>query len=90
MKDINVMTEPLLIGDVEIISFNTISQLVSMVVHLNGNPMSLDPDKTQRYVAHRIACAANYLVEEGFLPDPDKEIWKILFRTSFHSPVKFK
>jgi hypothetical protein len=85
------MKEPIMIDDVEVVNIDPVHRSFRLHVHLAGiTPQQLFEEKVQDYVYHRIDCAVNYLVQEGFIPDPRVQVWHCLLVGIAHPELKIK
>lgn len=62
---------------VEITSINPLMKTYSVVVKVSVKPLELHTMRVQHMIVKKVAKATNYLVTEGFIPDPLVEKWKI-------------
>jgi hypothetical protein len=49
----------------------------SVVVKVSVTPIELHTPRVQTMIVKKVAKATNYLVMEGFIPDPSVNKWKI-------------
>jgi hypothetical protein len=62
---------------VEITSINPLMKTYSVVVKVSVTPIELHTPRVQTMIVKKVAKATNYLVMEGFIPDPSVNKWKI-------------
>lgn len=62
---------------VEITSINPLMKTYSIVVKVSVKPIELHTLRVQNMIVKKVAKATNYLVKEGFIPDPLVDKWKI-------------
>lgn len=80
-----------MIDDVEVVNIDPVHRSFRLHVHLAGvKPEEIVERKVQDYIGHRIDCAVNYLVHEGFIPDPRVQVWYCVFCGICHPQIKIK
>jgi hypothetical protein len=73
------VTPPIILQDktVEVTSINPLMKTYSVVVKVSVKPLELHTLRVQSMIVKKVARATNYLVMEGFIPDPSVNKWKI-------------
>lgn len=70
---------PIVLQDksVEVTAINPLTKTYSVIVKVDVTPLELHTLRVQQIIVKKVAKATNYLVNEGFIPDPSVNKWKI-------------
>ena len=69
--------DPIILRDVEVIAINPKLKNYSVLVHVKTTPFQMHTPEVQGHIVERVHYATKYLLDEGFLPDPNEkgEVW---------------
>lgn len=85
------MKEPIMIGDVEVVNIDPTCKSFRLHVHLNGvAPNYMVTPLVQGYISHRVKYAVEYMIAEGFIPDPNFDDWQLVIAGICHPKIKLK
>jgi len=79
-----VLNPTLRIGNAEVTSVNPVVKSIHIMVHITGNPKTMDQHDIRLQLGQQSLAACHYLLLEGFISDPS-DGWMTHIAGIFHS-----